>query len=340
MKRIEIRGVIVPSAFDDPLCEDWIAKGILTPESRFRKAVAEANDDVEVYINSRGGSVFSGNEMVNALRKFKATGKRLEITVGALAASMGANLIVLSGADHIRAHANTKFMFHSATMLTFGGSGAHSDSADMLKSVNADVIAMLEKLPGAKKDVVAGWFEEGRQGWLSAQEAKDIGLVSEIIGTDDTALAALDEAVSKKLLESGYDATAFDFKEPKPQAPETVLKSEFDALAISKANLQSAKDREISALISERDGFKATAERLTAELGTATAALSAEKAAHGTTKDALATESKRRTDAEAKHAALVGGVIGGAPGGASQNEATGMDRLINAINEKMEATDA
>ena len=58
MKRIEIRGIIVPSSLDMKWAEDYINKGLLTPESRIRKALADAGDDVELYINSRAAASF------------------------------------------------------------------------------------------------------------------------------------------------------------------------------------------------------------------------------------------------------------------------------------------
>ena len=51
MKRIELRGVIVSGDYDGDWANDYIERGIFTPESRIRKALAEANDDVELYIN-------------------------------------------------------------------------------------------------------------------------------------------------------------------------------------------------------------------------------------------------------------------------------------------------
>ena len=324
MKRIEIRGIIVPSSLDMKWAEDYINKGLLTPESRVRKALAEADDDVELYINSQGGSVFSGNELVNALKQFKATGKKLEITVGAMAASMAANIVAMAGADKVRAHSNSKFMFHGATGITWAGSEGHKDSAELLASINADVIASLAALPNADKTKIEGWFAEGREGWLSAQQALDMGLVHEIIDAPAEALKAIPEAEAEKLLEGGIDIAAFSFKEPKAEEPTPptgfVPAAELDAVNARLAGLQSAKDKEIAALKTEHAAavadltaritdFEAKLATMTTELGEAQAALSAEVTAHETTKATLAQTGKQLTEAKAKHAALVGGVL-------------------------------
>lgn len=362
MKRIEIRGVIVPSAYDCAWLADYIAKGLFTPESRIRAALAAAGDDVELYINSQGGSVFAGNEMINALKQFKATGKKLEITVGAMAASMAANIVAMAGADHVRAFSNSKFMFHGAYGLTEGGKGAHEDSAAMLASINNDVIAKLLTLPGAKKSEVKGWFEEGRMGWLSAQQALDMGLISEIADAQDAPLAAMDKDAAAKMLEtSGLDVAALDFEEPSA----TVTRAEFDALMARFTGLQSAKDKELSQAKADFDAFKATSAELhaadlaakdtqisaltkerddltaklttaTADLGTVNAALSAEQGEHVKTKAALATTGEQLTKAKADHAALVGGVLGGDPEGKKPAAATGIARMIAAEKAETE----
>lgn len=324
MKRIEIRGIIVPSSLDMKWAEDYINKGLLTPESRVRKALAEAGEDVELYINSQGGSVFSGNELVNALKQFKASGKKLEITVGAMAASMAANIVAMAGADKVRAHSNSKFMFHGATGITWAGSEGHKDSAELLASINADVIASLAALPNADKTTIEGWFAEGREGWLSAQQALDMGLISEIIDAPAEALKAIPKDEAEKMLEGGLDIAAFDFQEPKAEEPTPptgfVPAAELEAVNARLAGLQSAKDKEIAALKTEHAAavadltaritdFEAKLETAVTDLGKAQAALSAEAAAHETTKATLAQTGEQLTAAKAKHAALVGGVL-------------------------------
>ncbi len=69
MARIDIRGVIVPSDYDVSFLFPYIQKGLITPESYVRKQIeANKDDTLDLYINSQGGSVFAGNEMINALQ--------------------------------------------------------------------------------------------------------------------------------------------------------------------------------------------------------------------------------------------------------------------------------
>lgn len=340
MKRIEIRGVIVSGNYDGDWADQYIQRGIFTPESRVRKAFAEADDDVELYINSQGGSIFAGNEIINVIQAFRATGRKVEITVGALAASMAAIIVTNADASDVKVHQNSRIMFHGAHMFTEGGAGAHEDSASLLASINQQVI---DKLTGRNPDMadeITGWFEEGRAGWLSAQQAVDMGIAGSIIGEDaDAAPKVSKEAAQAMLDNGGIDIAAFDFEPPKTEAGYTgtedieetngafVPLTEYETLKARLSGLQSAKDKEIAALkddlakAEERftgekiaaekliDDLKAEQTKLKAELDAVKTDLSAAKSESEKALADLAAEVERRKTAEARHAALVGGVL-------------------------------
>ena len=328
MKRIEIRGVIVSGNYDGDWADQYIQRGIFTPESRVRKAFAEADDDVELYINSQGGSIFAGNEIVNVIQAFRATGRKVEITVGALAASMAAIIVSNSDASDVKVHQNSRIMFHGAHMFTEGGAGAHEDSASLLASINQQVI---DKLTGRNPDMadeITGWFEEGRAGWLSAQQAVDMGIAGSIIGEDaDAAPKVSKEAAQAMLDNGGIDIAAFDFEPPKAEAGAFVTLAEYETLKARLSGLQSAKDKEIAALkddlakAEERftgekiaaekliDDLKAEQAKLKAELDAVKTDLSAAQSESEKALADLAAEVERRKTAEARHAALVGGVL-------------------------------
>ena len=180
--RIEIRGVIVDSSYDMEYLAKYIDRGIITPESHFRRALAAANvgQPVELYINSPGGSVFAGYEMLNAIREWRMlTGEPVNVTLGGMAASMGGYLAAMLGP--VRVHANTKIMYHGASGFVWGGADAMQDEAKLLHDINSELKAVLSTRYGFSPDAVSTWFAEGRAGWITAQEAVDAGLASEII---------------------------------------------------------------------------------------------------------------------------------------------------------------
>ncbi len=203
MSRIEIRGIIVPSEFDGGWYEGLCDRGIITPESKFRRdlAAAPATEPLEVYLNTPGGSVFAGNEMVNAVSAWKAQTKQpVHVIVGAMAASMGA-AFTIQAADSVAVHQNSLMMFHGAWGMQIGGADAMADYADLLAKINDMTKAVLLKRYKLDEDTVDEWFAEGREGWLTADEMKAAGIAHSVIGEDDEAMSF-----------DGVDTSEFDAK--------------------------------------------------------------------------------------------------------------------------------
>ncbi len=199
MSKINLRGIIVSSNYDLDWYQDYIAKGIIIPESSFRAALAEASrtETLTVYVNSPGGSVFAANEMVNAVREWQAETKQsVHVVAGALVASAASAFTIMVG-DRIRAHQNSKMMFHGAWGEMVGGSEAMADYAELLEKINADIKVRLVSKYELSPDVVDEWFAEGRAGWLTAREMKAVGLADEIIGEDAEVIEFPAEAVDK-----------------------------------------------------------------------------------------------------------------------------------------------
>lgn len=331
--RIEIRGIITSARLDDPWFESFIAKGLITPESRIRAAIAAAGPEIELYINSYGGDVMAGNEMIISLKAAMAAGKKVEITVGAMAFSMAANMIVmLPGAAKISAFSNTRIGFHGAYTYTEGGAGAHTDSAEMLAGINGQVINAI-KAKGVKAKVEE-WFQEGRIKFLTADQALKMGLIDSIVDQADTPVAALEKEAAEKLMADGVNVAAFGdgnveaitLEEPKADMSDDMM-TEFLArynsflMAAQKpamklvaadfeaeiperlSKLQAAKDKEIAALKADHEtALKALTEKHTAALNDLTS-----KHAQATKElaEATASLSTIKAECETTKAALV-----------------------------------
>ncbi|OGV36984.1 MAG: hypothetical protein A2020_16415 [Lentisphaerae bacterium GWF2_45_14] len=286
MNRIEIRGTIVPSAYDNEYCQRYIERGIIAPESAFRRALASASkvEPVEVYINSPGGSVFASYEMLNTVKEWtKSNSQSMTITVGAMAASAASLFAVMSGAP-IKAHANSKFMFHSATTETWAGPEAHRDSADLLEKINADIKAALISRYNLAPEKVEEWFAEGRMGWLSAEEAKACGMISEIIGSEDAPIN-FSAADLSGMSEHGLavaaliDVAAVKDKTPETPAPQLTveemklqLKAELGVELQNEITAKAARIKELEASIVKHDEL---AKKLQSERDKATAQVAA-----------------------------------------------------------------
>lgn len=177
--QIKILGTIVSPDYDDPFFGTWITKGVITPSSRVVSAVETATEPIDLYINSYGGDVFAGGEMMIALLKAQASGKLASVEVGSLAASMAANIVAALKANggKVTGHANTTLMFHGCYTIAEGGAQHLEDTAESLRSINDAVIANLNKI--GITDCHA-WFAEGREKWIDAPEAKSLGIIDTI----------------------------------------------------------------------------------------------------------------------------------------------------------------
>ena len=238
MSRINLTGTIVPSYYDTDGMREYIEKGLIIPESAFKRMLDQASTEepLEIYVNSPGGSVFSGYEMKNMVTRWQMdTGQKVQVTVGAMAASAASTFLVTLGAP-AQAHANAKFMFHGASTIEWGGKEVFEDTAKLLGSINAEVMERLTGKHGIAPETVREWFAEGRMGWLTAEEAKGYGIVGEIVeetaealrfsdleteqlGQNGLAVAALMDSASEGG-EEGDPEDEPESEEPEPEEPE------------------------------------------------------------------------------------------------------------------------
>lgn len=326
-KRIELRGVILDASFDFDWLDKYVEKGVFTPESRIRsqlKAAAEAGDDVELYISSQGGSVVAGNEIIAAFADYPH-GK--SITVGAFAASMAANIALQAGVP-VRAHNNTLFLFHGAWGVTLGGKDAHGDSAKMLDQINEPIRAALAA-KGVPADMIDAGFGEGRELTMTAAEAKEWGIVSEIIDAPAPLVARLEKSDEDDILAHGTeipvaacaawqahrnaeddagvaDAPVADAPvEETPPATSAELSPDVAALVDRMAHLES-----------QRRDMQSQRDKLSAQLADEQKAREEERAALQASVDALA---QAKTNLESRLAGMALNALGTPTGGCAQS---------------------
>lgn len=226
--KVKIQGTIVSPDYDDGFFESWIDKGIITPSSRVVGSIENATEPIDLYINSYGGDVFAGGEMMIALLKASAAGKLASVEVGTIAASMAANIVAALRANGVpvTANANSELMFHGCYTETIGGAQHHEDVAESLRNVNESVIANLNRIGITE---CRAWFSEGREKWIGAEDGLAMGLFSEINGTEaeaptDTKSIATKLAALASSINTRKDY-AMNIDDTIPTATETVAET-------------------------------------------------------------------------------------------------------------------
>lgn len=143
---------------------------------------------IDVRINSRGGDVFSGIAIYNALRTSKAD---ITVYIDGVAASI-AGIIALCGKP-LYMSPYAKLMLHAVSGGTWGNASELRQMAEIMENLQGDLASMIAGRCGMKKDeVLAKYFDE-KDHWISAQEALDMKLID---GIYDMADEAVDTASS------------------------------------------------------------------------------------------------------------------------------------------------
>lgn len=129
---------------------------------------------VNIRINSPGGDVFGARAMQTAMMQSEKT---IVAHVDGVAASAATFLAM--GADEIRMTDGAFFMIHNAWTLAIGNAQEMRELADFLDKVDGSIANDYAKKTGENLEDVKALMSA--ETWFTAAEAKDIGLVDEIV---------------------------------------------------------------------------------------------------------------------------------------------------------------
>lgn len=169
--RISEEGSASPSAVRT-LVDKFINDGITT---------------AEVYLNSRGGSVFDATEIVNELHRFST----VTIIVGAVAASASTRILCDFPA---KAFPTSQFMIHKPRMGAYGDEATIQNNLKLLSDATKEYRAAYAKRFQMTAEQVDAMWSNGDK-WLTAKEALDLGLIQEIIQNKKQEMTAEDIAI-------------------------------------------------------------------------------------------------------------------------------------------------
>ena len=139
----------------------------------------EADDpdkDIFLYINSPGGSVSAGMAIFDTMQYIKC--EVSTICVG-LAASMGAFLLMAGAKGKRRALPNAEIMIHQPSGGARGQATDMNIQVEQILRIKKRLNAILAERTGQPVEKIAADTE--RDNYLTAAEAKDYGLIDEII---------------------------------------------------------------------------------------------------------------------------------------------------------------
>ncbi|GJH40951.1 ATP-dependent Clp protease proteolytic subunit [Capnocytophaga sp. HP1101] len=148
---------------------------IVTAQLLFLESV-DSSKDIQIYINSPGGSVYAGLGMYDTMQFVKPD---VATICTGIAASMAA-VLLCAGAEGKRSA-----LPHSRVMIHQPSGGAQGVASDMeinlkemlkLKNELYEIIAKHSKQPFAKV-----YKDSERDYWMIAREAKEYGMIDEVL---------------------------------------------------------------------------------------------------------------------------------------------------------------
>lgn len=165
-----------------------------TTAASFQKDLKELGEvsQINLHINSPGGSVFEGIAIGNMLRQHKA---RVVAHVDALAASIAS--VIVASCDKVIMPENSMLMIHNPWTISMGNAKELRKQADDLdKIAESSVVTYLAKA-GEKltEEKIKQIMDE--ETWMSAQEAYNYGLCDVVESANQVAAS-----ISQKLFET------------------------------------------------------------------------------------------------------------------------------------------
>lgn len=140
---------------------------------------SDANKDIQIYINSPGGSVYAGLGIYDTMQFIKPD---VATICTGMAASMGA-VLLCAGADGKRSA-----LPHSRVMIHQVSSGAQGQASD-IEITAREVVKLREELytiiaKHSKQTYDKVYTDSDRDYWMKADEAKEYGMIDEVLRRD------------------------------------------------------------------------------------------------------------------------------------------------------------
>lgn len=171
--KIEVKGAIIGN--DQQWIYDWLELEATSPKKVNDSIIkAEQGEELEVEINSGGGSVFAGSEMYTALKNYPG---KVTVNIVGLAAS-SASIIAMAG-DKIRMSPTAQIMIHNVSSMAWGDYNEMDKMADILKGTNDSISNAYQLKTGKSKEELLDMMNQ--ETWLTSQEALKHGFIDEVM---------------------------------------------------------------------------------------------------------------------------------------------------------------
>nr|DAK91761.1 MAG TPA: Putative ATP dependent Clp protease [Caudoviricetes sp.] len=151
----------------------WDESDVIFDDFKNKLSEMEDNSTLDVYVNSPGGSVFTTQGIVAALRRAKDRGISVNAYIDGIGASCASWLPMV--ADNIYVYPQSIMMIHKPMSIAFGNSDQMKKEIDVLDKIENDVIIPLY-MEKAKEGVTEEFLREkmSEETWFTANEISNL----------------------------------------------------------------------------------------------------------------------------------------------------------------------
>lgn len=175
-KKINIKGPIISSS--QQWIYDWFGMEATSPK-RVSDLIESANgEDLEVEINSGGGSVFAGSEIYTALKSYPGNVTGSIVGVAASAAS-----VIAMGVKNLKMSPTAQIMIHNSSTYREGDYRDMEHAAEVLKTVNNTIANAYRIRSGMKQEELLSLMD--KETWLTADKALEYNFIDGIMFEDE-----------------------------------------------------------------------------------------------------------------------------------------------------------
>jgi len=154
--------------------DDYVAN-IIQAQLLFLESV-DAQKDIQIYLNTPGGSVYAGLGIYDTMQYIAPD---VATICTGMAASMGAVLLCAGAEGKRTALTHSRVLIHQPMG---GAQGQASDieiTAKEIQKLKKELYEIISK--HSKKTYKQIWKDADRDFWMTSQEAKDYGMIDEIL---------------------------------------------------------------------------------------------------------------------------------------------------------------
>ena len=137
---------------------------------------ADANKDIQIYLNSPGGSVYAGLGIYDTMQYIKPD---VATICTGMAASMGAVLLCAGAAGKRTALKHSRVMIHQPLGGARGQASDIEITAREIQKLKKELYDIIATHSGKTYEKV--WADSDRDYWMTAHEAKEYGMIDEVL---------------------------------------------------------------------------------------------------------------------------------------------------------------